>query len=64
MVGDSKPVVFRHATAMSKSRKVRDNPLISYLELVQTYKNWKVDGIAVFEPRDFGPRRSRDESSN
>lgn len=63
VVGDSDTTTFRHATAMSKSRKVRDNPLRSYLELLKTYKNWKVEGIAVFEAQEFGPRLLRDDSS-
>lgn len=46
----------RHATRMKKSRRVRDHDLVFYLELLRTYKNWKVAGIAVFEPQEMGPR--------
>ncbi|TNE90959.1 MAG: DUF1460 domain-containing protein [Deltaproteobacteria bacterium] len=46
----------RHASRMKSSLRVRDHDLVWYLQKLQTYKNWKVAGIAVFEPIDAGPR--------
>ncbi|MCO4744065.1 MAG: DUF1460 domain-containing protein [Proteobacteria bacterium] len=51
----------RHATRMKKSRRVRDHDLVWYLKLLSTYKNWKVAGIAVFEPIDASPRVEQTE---
>jgi len=48
----------RHASHMQSAQITRDHSLRWYLEHLQTYKNWKAAGIAVFEPVEFGPRRS------
>ena len=56
--GEHGPVL-RHATRMPSSLRVRDHGLAWYLEHVKTYKNWKVAGIAIFEPVEQGPRRAR-----
>ena len=53
---EGKPVM-RHATKMG-SGGTKDHPLDWYLRHLETYKNWKVEGIAVMEPIEPGPRRS------
>jgi len=52
--GEDRPTL-RHATKMG-SGKSRDHSLKWYLEHVATYENWKVVGITILEPVDFGPR--------
>lgn len=49
--------VMRHATKMG-SGGTRDHDLAWYLRHLETYKNWKVQGIAVMEPIEHGPRRA------
>ena len=50
-------LVMRHATKMG-SGGTRDHSLEWYLGHLETYKNWKVEGIAVMEPLEPGPRRT------
>lgn len=59
MVLPGSPRMIRHATRMTSSMKVRDHELRYYLNLLKTYSNWPVTGIAVFEPLEQGPRLSR-----
>jgi len=54
--GEDRPTL-RHATKMGKGSS-RDHSLKWYLEHLTTYKNWKVVGITVLEPVDYGPREA------
>jgi hypothetical protein len=47
--------ILRHATKMGGGSS-RDHTLTWYLNHLTTYANWKVKGIAILEPVDFGPR--------
>jgi hypothetical protein len=48
----------RNASRRSAMR-VLDEDLAWYLQHLESYGNWPVAGIAVFEPVDFGPRLAR-----
>ncbi|MBN2798429.1 MAG: DUF1460 domain-containing protein [Deltaproteobacteria bacterium] len=56
LIPAERPTV-RHATRM-QARVVKDHSLTWYLEHLRTYTNWPVAGVAVFEPREQGPRLS------
>lgn len=49
---------FRHASSMRSAMQVRDNPLVSYLQHLAGYQNWKTLGVAIYEPIEQGPRRT------
>lgn len=51
-------LVVRHATKMGTGR-TRDHHLDWYLEHIGTYGNWTTLGVALLEPVEQGPRRSR-----
>ncbi|MBX2798450.1 MAG: DUF1460 domain-containing protein [Myxococcales bacterium] len=48
--------VMRHSTKIGKGG-TRDHDLSWYLDHLDSYVNWKVQGIAVMEPIEAGPRR-------
>jgi hypothetical protein len=52
--GNDHPTL-RHATKMGRGGS-RDHTLTWYLNHLTTYENWKVVGISILEPVDFGPR--------
>lgn len=54
---DEGEAVMRHATKMGAGG-TRDHSLTWYLDHLETYKRWKVQGIAVMEPIEHAPRRS------
>ncbi len=54
---DSGKIHMRHATRMG-SQKVRDDDLSWYLKHLYDYVNWPSLGIAVYLPREQGPRVS------
>ena len=51
--------LMRHATRMGKQPRVRNERLAWYLEHVQWYHHWPVDGVTVLMPQEYGPRRAR-----
>ena len=51
--------LMRHATRMGREPRVRNERLNWYLEHIQWYHHWPVEGISVLMPREYGPRRSR-----
>lgn len=55
---DGDDVIFRHASGMKSSLRVRDQRLKWYVEHTATYKHWKAAGIAIYEPVEYGPRLS------
>ena len=54
---DEGQAVMRHATKMGAGG-TRDHSLHWYLQHLESYRNWKVEGIAVMEPIEPGPRRA------
>ncbi len=56
--GSGQPLM-RHATKMGSRPRVRNERLAWYLEHVEWYHHWPVEGVNILMPRDFGPRRSR-----
>jgi hypothetical protein len=57
VVSDGTRTVMRHATRMG-AQEVRDDPVDWYLRHLSTYVNWRVLGVAVYFPREQGPRVS------
>jgi hypothetical protein len=57
VVSDGTRTVMRHATRMG-AQEVRDDSVEWYLRHLSTYVNWRVLGIAVYFPREQGPRVS------
>lgn len=51
--------LMRHATRMGKNPRVRNERLAWYLEHIQWYHHWPVEGVTVLMPQEFGPRRAR-----
>lgn len=51
--------LFRHATKMGKTPRVRNDRLKYYLEHVRWYHWWPVDGVTILMPQEAGPRVAR-----
>jgi len=56
--GETGPRI-RDASRIKSSMRTRDHDLGKYVAYLGTYVNWKAAGIAVFEPVEDAPRRSR-----
>ena len=49
--------MMRHATRMGSEPRVRNERLVWYLEHVQWYHRWPVEGVSILMPQEFGPTR-------
>ena len=49
----------RHATRIGSEPRVRNERLVWYLEHVQWYHRWPVEGVSILMPQEFGPTRAR-----